>query len=412
MRFVRWLVSFSAVIWLGVAAASAAAPVKPVDPLAQYVKASAWVEAGKGRLYIEMLSDGENAAFRARSDASPVPELYRLSSPNDVLRFLADRRMSVFWQPLKSWAGPSLEVMRERITSQRRAAFERHRAEFATASTGQSTVGEPVKALLQLADFLIETGRAEEAEQLLRQQLAKMPFNLKGTQRGIEWQSVASEIGRARKARMDLDGAIAQFDYVERVMAGSPYALNVAVNRAAFLAEAGRYQQALPVIEQAWSDFDKTRDDDDVTGSDRQFAWVKACALHGLGRKVEAAALMATIEPDQSLSDPDFMIEPNNSIRFRAAMCMKDVPAIKAMLLANFNSGAVAPSLLIWMQPGRTGGRNQEIADAIRADPELQAVARDRMEILPPELTPALNGWRPIAAPTRAAAVETQPPRR
>lgn len=229
---------------------------------------------------------------------------------------------------------------------------------------------------------------------MLRGQLAGMRFKQGSGWRGIEWFSVASAIAWSRAQRDDRAGAIAEYVAMERAMGSSPYTVNATVNRAAALAMDGQYAAALDAIEHGWASYLKDNRGDKVPGSDRQFAWIKACALHGLGRESEARAAAGVLRDDREVDDDDFVTEPDNDLKIRSAMCMRDGGEVARLIARDFRRVGRSPALLLLQPAFVARGANQPIIDAVRSDPDLKAAAATRMRALPPEMTAALNGWR------------------
>jgi tetratricopeptide (TPR) repeat protein len=359
--------------------------------LVRYVKASAWISGRRGPVHAELLINGDDAAIRVRSADLPS-RVYTVSMPSEVLVLLADKHMEFLWKPLAEWAGPGLEAFRERKLAKLRAVADAGYTPYRARTASESTVRPKIRALLQLANFLAATGRFAEADQLLQQQLDGMKVKGSAGWSGIEWFSVAARIANNRWARGDNEGAIAQYAYMEGAMGNSPYAVNATVNRAAFLAMAGRYGEARPAIESAYARYLKDNRGDKIAGSERQFAWIRACALEGLGRHSEAQAQFRVVMDEREWSDPDFVIESNANVRVRGWTCMKQTEPIVAYLKDSARNDLFAAALMV-LQPARRMKRDQELWTKVRADPELARVVSERMRALPAEYDAALNGW-------------------
>lgn len=368
-------------------------PAITTDPYAGFVKAGGWIDGTEGRAFVELLVAGDEAAVRT-TIVGAKPKFFNLTMPIDVLMLLADRRLEFLWAPLTEWTGPSLERMRARMIRRFQAAAELAKPDMPPDNTSQSTVRPRIRAILQYARILDSTGHGVEAQEMLRGQLAGMRFKQGSGWRGIEWFSVASAIAWSRAQRDDRAGAIAEYVAMERAMGSSPYTVNATVNRAAALAMDGQYAGALGAIEQGWASYLKDNRGDKVPGSDRQFAWIKACALHGLGRESEARAAAGVLRDDREVDDDDFVTEPDNDLKIRSAMCMRDGGEVARLIARDFRRVGRSPALLLLQPAFVARGANQPIIDAVRSDPDLKATAATRMRALPPEMTAALNGWR------------------
>lgn len=369
------------------------AKAQAADPLAPYIKASSWVVTAKGPTFVELAVAQQEAALRVREGANQNPKLEMLSSPWDVLKLLADKRMEFLWQPLSEWAGPNLEKMREQRLTQLRLSAAAGDASAPSSDTSESTVRPKIRAVLQLAEFLIDIGRSEEAENMLQRQLASIEPRKDGSWKAIEWFSVAAWIGSARQKRNDFQGAIAEYALVERRLGNSPYAANATINRAALLVESGHYAQGLAVIDPLWERWSRDNREYKIGGSNRQFAWIRACSLEGLGRHAEADAAFQPVLDSNDTNDPHYVVETDDSLKLRGLVCMKRTSAV-IQLLGNQLNNDLSPDGLLFMQPEYRPQRDAEFWNKVRSDPTLIAVARQRMRVLPEEMTPALNGWR------------------
>jgi hypothetical protein len=366
-------------------------PVPPQPPL---VRASGQVQTGEGVVDVELLVLNDDAALHLRWPGEHDREINWLTKPGDVLSLLADKRMAFLWAPLTEWAGPALERMRNRRLAKLQAAAAIGESAQAAAATIESTVRPRTRATLQLAGFLIETGQPNEAERILQERLATMPLARdKSRWNEIEWFTVASRIATARTARGDIRGALAEYDLAQTTLGDSPYAINALVNRAALLLRDRRYAEALSVIDPAWKQWQATRSDDKVGGSERQFAWIRACALEGLGRRAEADAAFQPVLAAKDSWDRDFVIDSDQKLQMRGLVCMRRTAAVKAMIAENIRNGFSSNALLIF-QPAYRPLFDADFWATITSDPELQKLVRERMRELPPELAPALNGWR------------------
>lgn len=384
-----------ALVIVGVASQAEAEP--PKDPLAKYIKAAGSVPSPAGPVLVDFLTDGDLAAIRVRRPDKPQPEILGIQSLDEALALLSDRRMEFLWEPLTAWTGPDLTAMRDRMIARLRAAAAEGSAGFRPRTTGESTVRPKIRAIVQLADYLRDCGREKEAEDLLGQQLATM--RLKGDWKDLEWFEVAALIASSRWSRGDDQGAIEQYEFIEKSMGDTPFALNATISRASLLVLSRRYEEALTAINSAWTRFAAYQKSggsgDEVPGSDRQFAWIRACALEGLGRHIEADADMKLLSGDREWHDPDFVIASDKNLRFKALQCMgKPEPMIEALKDQVANSPITGA--LLDFEPAYHRRRYQQFWDAVMSDPELSKMVAQRMRILPSEMSDALNHWRTV----------------
>jgi hypothetical protein len=283
--------------------------------------------------------------------------------------------------------------MRERTAAQLRAAAAAGNADLPPETTSESAVRPRIRALIQLADYLIDTGQPEDAERLLQDQLATMKVRTDGSSTAMEWFSVAAWIATARWARGDADGAVRQYEFIERTLGNSPYAANATISRASFLAQKGRYAEALNAIDPLWQRWQRETREYKIGGSERQFAWIRACALEGLARHAAAEAAFQPVTQARDTRDPYYVIEPDDALKLKGRVCMKQPDAVVA-LLADELQNALSPGALLLLQPAYRPQTDVDLWQRVRSDTTLAKLAGERMRILPTEMTPALNGWR------------------
>ena len=170
--------------------------------------------------------------------------------------------------------------------------------------------------------------------------------------------------------------------------------MNGAINHAAVLAESGRYSDALLKIDYAWAMFRKKAGQGGLTGSERQFAWIRACALSGLGRTDEATATYETLRESGRVFDADFIVQSKESIEWRARWCMRRDADLKQFLLSELRSERPTLAVLA-LQPTYKGEREDPVLLAkMRADPDIRAATATRVRELPAEMVPAMNKYR------------------
>jgi hypothetical protein len=376
-------------------------PAPPsADPFARYVKASGKFDA-EGQTYVlELLVDGENAVLRTRGGQLPSDGLYPITAPSEVLYLLADRKVAFLWPALLDWAGPSLERMRAHLLAATERAFDARRSAKFPQGTGESIMRPAARAVAQYARTLDRTGGSDAAVELLRREAGALDLK-KGwgrTEYSILWVQMAGILHH----RGETEAAIAELSTGLAALGDSRYAANLAITRAAMLVESRRYREGLDAVDKLWATFTRSGGSK-VPGSDRQFAWIRACALNGLGRAAEAQRAMPDLRTRPDPVDPNWIVATNASIRIRALLCMGDVEGLVQELLADLESGRLMPHALFILQPAVALQHHaQPVWEKVRADPRLVAAARDRLRLLPPELAPALRAWRAAPGSTTA----------
>ena len=318
-----------------------------------------------------------------------------LSTPSEVLRVLADRRLAFMWPALEAWAGPGLEPMRARMLADAQARF-RNGAPRPAQGTAESSVRPATRALLQLASELDGAGRTAEAIALLRDRLAKPPG--KGDWQQSEFAMISLRLATIHYGRGNMAGAIEALQAAGQGLPESRYSLNFDVNRASYLVQGGQYAAGLELIDRTLARYagelgEKwTPGEDQVPGSMREFALIRACALKGLDRRQEAKAELDALLSAPEPSDPVFVLTNNATLRFRALLCQRDVEALASFVADALNGPAVADGLMLWLQRDfETPHLEPALVQAVRAHPKVTAAAAARVRPLPPELSAVLN---------------------
>ena len=342
-----------------------------------------------------LIADGDRAWIA--TEAEPRPDML---SVEGALEILGDRRLQFMWPALLAYGGNDLALLRERrLRATRKALEDANRVDVAD-NTGESTVRPVARALLQYANALVDAGRAEQAVTMLRQAIARP---IRDEEFGdIEFVVLSSRLASVlRNNGQDAAVVLRQFDDASAALGASEMAVNLDVNRTAYLAEYGRYAEALAAVDRAEASFNSIHssgnaNSDPVPGSDRQFTWIRVCALHGLRRREEAAAAMLPLVLRSEPRDPQFTLSSNRELRMRLRACMRDADGLAEELIARLSSpdGWGVPLLL---QSGfRSVIHDPAMVEALRAHPRLQNLMASRVRELGPELRPAMNRWRTI----------------
>ena len=127
--------------------------------------------------------------------------------------------------------------------------------------------------------------------------------------------------------------------------------INLEINRAAYLAEAGEFQAALDLILPTYEEF-KVFQRNSITyrigGSDREFAWIIACAYSRLGQAEKAEPYLEIIDTAKEKPADQYLSETkrSSSIKLRLAGCMDDPQRYFATMF----SGEVPPLSSAWVE--------------------------------------------------------------
>lgn len=379
------------------AAVQAAPPVPPrVPPANAAPVASAPLNDGTGRV-VDLFFTQEFAELRLR-DRDGVQSREPLVAIDTALALLADTRLQPLWQPLLDWAGPGLERLRDRRLAAARLVTASGRTDIAN-STAASSTRPKVRAALLLADELANAGQLDAAIALVEKTRGEAPG--RSDWEKAEWMATSLRLTTYTRRRDGPAAARAVLDASEAALgSGHQYSINFQINRAADLAEDGRHADALTALDAAEARFDAGGGrGEKVPGSDRQFAWIRICALTGLGRGGEVASLVPTIYPPAEPSDAFFRVPASNRIRYRLFRCMNSTAGVAGEMADEMQGAALGGTAFVQLQPAlRDPRKPAAFYRAVAADPKLAPLLAGRFRILPAALVPALNRWRdPVA---------------
>ena len=209
-----------------------------------------------------------------------------------------------------------------------------------------------------------------------------------------DWSVFSSALACARLAMGDRAGA---FDLLRRSAARlieNPRALNIQVTLATLLAEQGRSKEALATIEQVRALL--TEPDNlgrPIPGALLQIDWIRACALHGLGRLEEANAVMFSVRSATQPEKPKkslFMPVRRFDLLMRADSCAHDDKAMTENLSRKLNDPPLGSHAFVMVQPTYIEPAfDKATLDQARA----QASTGPALRILPSRYRAALDHW-------------------
>ncbi|WP_312488645.1 hypothetical protein [Sphingomonas sp.] len=324
-------------------------------------------------------------------------QLVEVRTIDDALAALADRRLSHAWPQLLSWAGPGLEGLRDRLIADARTVFTKGRT--AQADTGLASVVRPrLRPTFLLADALLAGGRFAEAVDLMRAARDAEPKDSPWW--SIHWASMSQWLAKAEDAQGRFDAALGILDAAIPPLGKDRVKLNLEASRAAVLLERDRPAEALAAIDAVQAAFDAPgggilSGNARIKGSDRQFAWVRACALHKMGRITEAKAAAMPLDPAVEPQDKRFKIDPTVKLRKQLALCSQDVAATARVYAGMLTATPYAGEALTELQPdAKIPGVAPAFMKQVRRHPDLAPILAERLRPLPEAFVPALNGWR------------------
>ncbi|MEH3098661.1 hypothetical protein [Sphingomonas adhaesiva] len=307
-----------------------------------------------------------------------------------IVAVLADQRLAPLWPVLERWAGPDLTLARDAMLTRTKASWEQRRASTRAAQPSQGAVRKPIRALLQYAVALQDAGRFAEAAALLRAQRDLQP--VKSEWDRSEWITLSINLANVMAGAGDREGAIAVLEQASVRLKGSPYAINADLNRAAMLAEGGRYEAALSAVEAAVAAFaGASGHGAEVPGARLQFDWIRACALRGLGREAEAATLMASFRSAATPMQGRFAPPADRDVEERGWACLRDPAALAALWQRDLTAPAIGSLTFVTAQPAMQSlGYDPATLDRARRLLGTPAPLR----LLPDRYAPALRAWQ------------------
>ena len=345
---------------------------------------------------------------------------YVIGTPNQLdvgtaLAIFADTRLEPLWPQIAAILGPDGTALRDENFAAAEAAWRRGRAPALTQNRGtmESMNDADARAVLDYALDLDRAGRNDEALELLTRVTPQPANGRLGDERQYEYLSYSLRRAQNLYNNRRFGEAIAELERLEaNELIYLDYRINATVNKAAYLVEIGRHAEGLAAIDKALDHFragggDAMR----VDGSSRQFAWIRACALHHLGRRDEARTALWPLDraPERQVA-ANAAIPTSSSIALRAAFCLDDDARLAEVL--RLRNGAAYPwafanILQVNWNPPIPG----QAATLQRALARLQAEGVEfPVRQLPDSYRAALAGWRPAAllATTDQAATGSQ----
>ena len=322
-------------------------------------------------------------------DARQLGQAVAVQSTDQALGLLAFKPFAPLWPQAEARWGVGLSILRDEIVANDgrvgdprygRMMDEANRRAFARAPMLMS-VGRTVDAFREI-DALQKA--LSERRNARRERLAFDRAMVMTRRAGM-----LADLGRRDEAADSLAA------YLPAMGKEDPYRANIVVNLAAYLAETGRHAEALALIEPAYADFRASQPAGQayrISGSDREFAWIHACALAGLGREADAARYVSMIRTADQQPWDRYVPSPKrtSAIALRMYRCMDD----EAGWFGVFDERELTLPLGEWIRLQPAYAR----ADGMRQGWTVPADIRARYDALyrtlPPAYDPALNQWR------------------
>lgn len=328
-----------AIATMALAPAALAAPTTratvPVGGVATVVE----VELGEGT--------GE---MRHRPAAGGPWERTPLTTLTSVVVLLGDARLAPLHPAIERWAGQDLVPLRDAMVARTRLAWERGKAGAKAGAPVQGVVRPRLRALLQYEAALREAGRGAEAIALVRAERAAIA--LMGSWDFSEYAALSSVLAGALAEAGDMEAAAATLAEAEARLAGTPFAINAAANRARYLAEAGRGKEALAVLGAVERANATAKGVDRVPGANLLLDAVRACALTHEGQAAAAAPLVAAIAAAAEPRSGRYAPPGTTEIGEWTAICIGDPAGLAAHWRRDLAAPAIGSVTFATAQPG------------------------------------------------------------
>ncbi|WP_252257819.1 hypothetical protein [Erythrobacter aurantius] len=320
---------------------------------------------------------------------------YEIRSVSEALTFLALREAEPVWSVAEAKWGSDLGKLRADL---RNAALS---GESETAFR-QITSGQTDK-VRGAAYELAKIGYFEEALGLLEAEAARLGTERMLLRRRLDFERVLVALASATiisHASGDAEAAAQLGAFIAATPDTNQHLLNAKINRAAFLAESGQYREAVELLEPAYREFRAFQEDArnyKISGSDREFAWILACAHLGLGRTLDAQPYLEIVNSAEETPKDQYLpqTKPSSVIKLRLAACTND----QAEYFKILYSGSFARLTGIWSE---VQAPHPSLEFHFRPEWELPEDIRERYlatyRILPDSYADALAGWKNTAA--------------
>jgi hypothetical protein len=338
---------------------------------------------------------GDMALLTLRNADGSVAVLRPISETDDALAVLADDRLRFAWPALLTWAGPDLGILRDKSLVRARTAFEAGLLGGMPKGQSEQWSGTvQVGAKLQYARSLRQNGHVQDAAAMLRTEIARLPHGDLGA---YERQVLTVRLATIMFDSGDTAGAIG---LVEQMIGdpttGPDQMINLEVNLAQYQVRSGAFEQALVTINKVWAEFSHSDPQDPefskLPDSEAHFAWIKACALHGLGKRDDADQLMSLISASSASTAE---VPVTSQARINGFKCMHDAGALAKELAIQLRSAPPASDLFVQLQPNSPDYKpDRDVTAAALLVPVLSREVADRVNVLSGTLARAVSEWR------------------
>jgi hypothetical protein len=290
--------------------------------------------AGEFMLVLSEMRDGDSI------DVSSV-SLY--SYPDLALALMSDRRFSHFWPVLRTVGGADALQFR---SGSLRAMLRDARIPPIQPTTFDSTISARMRRAVAEASVWGWWGERDRALAIL-DGLLPVPDARGRLTDNQQYDYLAVELRRATllTSMGDLSGAVHTLRTLsadDRIWAN--YRINADVNLAALLVEMEQAQEALTLINAAEQRFRAAEGNSSVSGSNRQFAWIRACAQLQLGQEAAAHFTLRAIQATPDVAQNPWVPASQESIVMRSQRCMHNIDGAMLRMTRSILSDAPFPA--------------------------------------------------------------------
>lgn len=320
----------------------------------------------------------------------------------NVFGMLSSTKAAALWPRLMAFVGEDGEGWRRALRKRADDLLTTGTATPRDGSPLENFVGGSVLITLQAAELYWQAGDAAMATKLLRDKRLELESLDALTNPNLQFSWISLLLRQAKQVinNGDLEAGLELYRLIEaQTQFEGGFRANGLVNHAAVLAEFDRPREAIVLLDAAEKAAGPRRGW--VQGSERQFAWIRACALYQLGDKKGMEKAMEVIrKAAPALRRASGGIASTESIELRMAYCMNDDAAV-AQILHGDDSYLYEPGWSAMQEgtfsfiPGKNATR-QLARQRLSGSASAPAVRQ-----LPAALHPALNYWvtRPVPAP-------------
>jgi hypothetical protein len=311
-----------------------------------------------------------------------------------IFGILASTQMEPLWPDVLAFVGEDGNKLREALRLRAERVLRTNASRPREHVSQEHFVAASLLPVLQAADFYSQAGDLKMVRSLLVERRLKIEqVGLATWNQQFSWVTLQVRLAKFELIHGRPEAAIALYESIaanEQVPMG--IRANGTMNHAAMMAETGHPREALALLAKVEPIVMGSKDV--VEGSERQFAWIRACALSQLGdRKGTNKAIAVITSAPEELRRASGHLMSTEGLEVRMGYCMGD-DAILARALRNTSDYLIDPAAIL-LQQGRityvqgTAETNRRLVERIARigyNPPIRQI--------PTALVPAMNQWQ------------------